>query len=191
MTWTVLSPDEQAAVVQGIREGNPPAEEAFVRLFGERVRVMMLARTRDPESARDLTQDVMLAAWRAIRNGQLRDPERLAAFVLGIARNVANNHIRARAAAPSLEPLSDATESIVAPDEESAARRRLVATALRDLGPDDRRVLVLTLVHGLNPRDIAARLGLGAEVVRTRKTRALKRVIEAIARMSRIVPEQH
>ena len=133
----------------------------------------------------------MLAAWRAIRNGQLRDPERLAPFVHGIARNVANNHIRVRAAAPSLEPLSEANEPIAAPDQESAARRTLVAAALRHLGPEDRRVLVLTLVHGLNPRDIAARLGLGAEVVRTRKTRALKRVIEIIGRMSRIVPEQH
>jgi RNA polymerase sigma-70 factor (ECF subfamily) len=191
MTWTILSPDEQATVVQGIREGDPAAEEAFVRLFGERVGVMMLVRTRDRETARDLTQDVMLAAWRAIRNGQLRHPERLAPFVLGIARNVANNHMRVRAAEPSLEPLNEATESIAAPDQESAATRALVAAALRHLGPADRRVLVLTLVHGLNPRDIAARLGLGAEVVRARKSRALKRIIDIVERMSRIVPERH
>jgi DNA-directed RNA polymerase specialized sigma24 family protein len=35
---------------------------------------------------------------------------------------------------------------------------------------------MLTLVDGLKPGQIAARLGLGEEVVRTRKSRAIKRL---------------
>ena len=51
-------------------------------------------RTRDREFARDLAQDVLMHVLTALRDGQLRDQERLAAFVYGTARNVMNNYLR-------------------------------------------------------------------------------------------------
>jgi RNA polymerase sigma-70 factor (ECF subfamily) len=190
--WTLLSADEQASLAQRIRDGNADAEEAFVRLFGERIRVMMLARIRDPETARELTQDALLAAWRSVREGRLRDVERLAPFVLGTARNIVNNYIRARAAEPRLEPLTGDADRVPAPNEgPDRERRELVAAALRRLSADDREVLLLTLVRGLTPREIARELGLGVDVVRTRKSRALKRAMEAVADLSRNPSKGH
>jgi DNA-directed RNA polymerase specialized sigma24 family protein len=46
-------------------------------------------------------------------------------------------------------------------------------------------VLLLTLVDGLKPREIARRLGLSDEVVRARKSRALKKIIEFVRDRSR------
>jgi RNA polymerase sigma factor (sigma-70 family) len=190
--WTLLSDEEQASLVQGIRDGDAAAEQTFVRLFGERIRVMMTIRTGDSEAARELTQDVLFAAWRGIRENRLQDPARLAAFVHGTARNVMNNFIRARAGEPPLDSLTDeaARHSARAADPEHD-RRALVAAALRHLTAADRQVLLLTLAHGLTPREIARRLGLGVEVVRARKSRALKRAIEAIAELSRIRSTDH
>ena len=47
----------------------------------------------------------MLAAVRALRREQLRDPERLAGgFVYGTARNVLNNYLRTRSRLPKEDP---------------------------------------------------------------------------------------
>src|SRR5712691_9708674 len=185
MTRPLLTEDEQASLAQGIRDGERTAEEAFVRLFGERIRVMMTSRIGDAETARELTQDAMVAAWRGIREGRLRAQERLAAFVHGTARNIVNNYLRARAGEPRLEPLSDEADLPAPSDDLASERRELVATVLGRLSADDRQMLCLTLVNGLRPREIARALGLSAEVVRARKSRAVKRVTDAVAELSR------
>ena len=84
----LLTPEQQSSLAERIHGHEPSAEEEFVGLFSDRVRFLVLARTRDPEVARDLAQDVMLAVVNALRNGQLRDAERLTAFVYGTARNL-------------------------------------------------------------------------------------------------------
>jgi hypothetical protein len=42
----------------------------------------------------------------------------------------------------------------------------------------------------LKPGEIAARMGLAPEVVRTRKSRALKRILTALQRLTRYVPDR-
>jgi RNA polymerase sigma-70 factor (ECF subfamily) len=54
-----------------------------------------------------------------------------------------------------------------------------VREELKQLDPTDRRILLLTLVEGLKPAEIADRLGLSAEVVRARKSRAVKKIVES------------
>ena len=70
-------------------------------------------------------------------------------------------------------------------------RRRLMAGALAELGPADREVLLLTLVEGLKPGQIASRIGVSADVARTRKSRALKRILDVMAARSRNAPDGH
>jgi RNA polymerase sigma factor (sigma-70 family) len=63
---------------------------------------------------------------------------------------------------------------------ESADRVARVRRILAGLDRIDRDVLLLTLVEGLKPGDIAPRLGLTPEAVRTRKSRAIKKVADQI-----------
>lgn len=177
---------QQIKLAERIRTREPSAEEELVRLFGDRVRFMVLARTRDPEVARDLTQDVMLAVVRALRGDQLRDPERLAAFVYGTARNVINNYLRVRSRSPKEDPI-DAAEHVASAVEaaDDGERIALVRRTLETLDATDRQILLLTLVEGLKPGEIGARLGLSSEVVRARKSRALKKTIDGVKRLSR------
>jgi RNA polymerase sigma-70 factor (ECF subfamily) len=173
----VLSPERQARLAAGVREGGASVEEELVTLFEPRVLRMMLARTRDREVARDLAQETLIAVVLALRNGQLREAERLAAFVHGIARNIVNNFFRTRG--PRTEPIAP-EHAVADPGEalESAERIRKVRAALAGLEPIDRRILLCTLVEGMKPGEIARRLGLGSELVRSRKSRAIKRVVE-------------
>ena len=124
-----------------------PTESAF----------LVLARTRDREAARDLTQDVMLAVVRALRDGHLRDAERLAAFVYGTARNVINNYLRTRSRLPERGPARRRASSgeHARPGRKQRARRPGAAGALAALDSTDRKILLLTLVEGLKPGEIA------------------------------------
>ena len=181
-----LSPEQQVTLVERVRQRDGPAEDELVLLFSERIAFLIRTRTRDPEAARDLTQEVLLAAVLALRNGQLREADRLAAFVYGIARNVINNYLRTR----SQLPCEAAVDPEIHPANNSdyfqdAERSALVRSAVRVLDRTDRRILLLTLVEGLKPGEIAARLGLTSEVVRTRKSRALKKVTARIKELSR------
>jgi RNA polymerase sigma-70 factor (ECF subfamily) len=68
-----------------------------------------------------------------------------------------------------------------APDD-SAARERweMALRAVAELPQADREVLELSLVQGLAPTEIAARLGLTADTVRMRKMRATRRASELV-----------
>jgi RNA polymerase sigma-70 factor (ECF subfamily) len=182
----IVTPDNQRALTVRIRQGDPAAEEEVVRAYGPRVLVMLIARTGERDASRDLCQDVMMALVRALREGQLRDTDRLSAFVHGIARNTANNYVRTRHRRPALTELPETLAAACTDDPaESAERRQFVSRALASVPQADRRILMLTLIDGLKPAEIAARLGLDGEVVRTRKSRALRKVTDYVRGLSR------
>ena len=181
-----LTPEQQTALAERIRRREAPAEEELVHLFSDRIGFLIRTRTRDPEAARDLTQEVLLAVVLALRNGHLREAERLAAFVYGTARNVINNYLRTRSRLPREDAIDAEHHSAERQDPfDDTERAALVRQALGNLEAVDRRILLLTLVEGLKPGEIADRLGLTSEVVRTRKSRALKKAIERVKRLSR------
>src|SRR3954467_2952807 len=68
---------------------NPAAEAEFVRRMAPRVRLYGLRHLRAPDAADDLTQHVLLTALQALRENRLRDPAKLASFVLGMCRMTA------------------------------------------------------------------------------------------------------
>lgn len=82
--------DLVARIVAGDRE----AEAALVRQYLRGVRTLLSFQTRAPEEAEDLLQDTFLTVLSKIRNGDLRDPTRLSAFIHGVARNLALAHYR-------------------------------------------------------------------------------------------------
>src|SRR5579862_4902891 len=88
--------ERQIALAERTLAGDREAESELVRVFSPRVFALLCARTRDREASRDLLQDVFIALLSALRQGQLREADKLSAFVLGIARNIANSHLRAR-----------------------------------------------------------------------------------------------
>ena len=189
----------------GVKPGDPPrgpdasraeqigvldaaAEDQLVRTYGPRIFVMALVRTGDPEAARDLSQSALVEVLLALRKGQLRDSEKLPGFVSGTARNVINYYLRAQSRAPRSEPLGDETPGTgvaQGQDLEEAERLALVTRAVARLEPGDQQILRMTLIDGWEPAEIAARLGLSSEVVRQRKSRAVKRVIQVVNYLSR------
>ena len=159
--------DPGAGLAERILAGDESAEHEFVFEFGPRVNVLVLARTRNPNVADDLVQDVLLAVLLALRDGKLDDPTKLSGFVLGTARNIVSNFLRRS------NPLRLNMDTLHAPRSDwpdwraaDSQRRRLVGIEIERLDDTDREILSLTLVNGMKPGEIATELDLNAEVVR-------------------------
>ena len=168
-----MSGDQEVPHVVGwvadIAAGDAVAEAAFAAHFAPRIRAMLRSRLRQADAVLDLTQDTLVASILALRKGQLREPDRLPAFVHGVARNIVNNHLRGEHRRGE-SPLDDevAARLPAIDSREDDERRGLVAKGLASIAPADREVLQLTLVDGLHPREIAQRLSLSSDTVRQR-----------------------
>ena len=186
---------ETVRLVEAIAVGDCEAEGVFFRYFAPKVRTMLTIRLRNPDLARDLQQDVMIEALCALRKGQLRETEKLAAFVAGITRNVLNGHFRGQSRIPLLEELPDEIPAMVQDDSASSAesreRRQIADRAIATLDTIDRSILQMTLVDDLKPGVIAERLGLSSQVVRQRKLRATRRVVEFVRQLSQSAQNLH
>ena len=176
---------EHGRLVDRIRSGDGAAEEELVRFVSPRVFAMLVARTRDREAARDLLQDVLIAVLRSVRDGALRDAERLVPFVHGTARNLVNNYFREKVREPKTEELSDVHAEVVNHEAlDLEERERMVRQALAMVDGTDRQIVLMTMVEGRKPGDIAERLGLSSEVVRQRKSRAIRKISDFIKALS-------
>jgi RNA polymerase sigma factor (sigma-70 family) len=183
---------ESARLVQGIAAGDHEAERQFAVRYMPPVRAMLMARVRDADLAGDLKQDVMIEALCALRKGQIQDPEKLTQFVLGIARNCMNNYFRSSRRVTSVElpedipDLKNGAFHREEMDQENSALR-----AIESLDKLDRAILQMTLVDGLKPGVIATQLQINPDVVRQRKLRATRRVIDFLRRESQNPPGRH
>jgi len=174
-----------ADLVARIASGEEAAEEELVRTYGRRVYAITTARTRDREIARDLTQDVLLAVIKAARANQIREADKLEAFIQGTAKNVINNYFRTRIrrSETSLEAVSQHTWDSVL-ESEAAERRRLVQQELERCSLLDQQILLFSLVDGHSLAEVAKRLNLSHDAVRARKSRLVRKMAEKFGRLS-------
>jgi RNA polymerase sigma-70 factor (ECF subfamily) len=82
----VVEPNDAELVQQISSRSDPEAEAELFRRMAPRVRLYGLRHLRDEHASQDLTQQVLITTLEALRAGRLREPEKLASFVLGTCR---------------------------------------------------------------------------------------------------------
>ena len=136
-----------------IRRGDRVAEAELVDRFYGRVFAMAMVRTRDPQTARDVAQDVMIAVLSALRADRLREASSLPGYVAATARNRINHHFRQQGrryeTVDDTGPLPDTKLPDPEQHAQQAERRRLAMHAISSLGKNEQEILRLTLVEGL------------------------------------------
>jgi RNA polymerase sigma-70 factor (ECF subfamily) len=138
---------------------------------GDFVTALARGLVADPHRADDVAQDTFLAAL----SNPPRDASRLRAWLAAVTRNFARQSTRRDGRAHGREKVAARDEVTLSTAElcEREATRRAVVEALIDLTEPQRVVLLLRFYDGLPPRDIARRLALPVETVRTRIKRGL------------------
>lgn len=152
--------------------GRDEAFEALLAEHGPMLRRIAGSYEADRERRRELEQDILLAVWRALPRWRGEGPVR--AFIARVAHNRAVTHVAREAAEPRRAALDDELPA-TAPDPaetfEAADLRQRLAEAVRRLPLGLRQPAVLTL-EGFSPAEIAGMLGLTANGVSIRLTRA-------------------
>ena len=115
----------------------------------------------------------------------MRETDRLSAFVHGIARNTANNYVRTRFKRPALTELPETLAAACKDDPAESAERRQFVIARSPQCRDRSQNPDADAGRWPEAGGIAERLGLNGDVVRTRKSRALRKVIDYVKGVSR------
>jgi len=81
-------------LVSRIRAGDWQAEAELVERYSRGVMIIIRREVRDTAVAEDIYQNVFRIVLEKIREGDVREPERLSGFVCGVARNLVIDYFR-------------------------------------------------------------------------------------------------
>jgi RNA polymerase sigma-70 factor (ECF subfamily) len=152
------------------------AEAELCRRLGPRIRLYGLKHLRDKASAADLMQDVLVMVLQKLREGAVREPERVASFVLGTARQMVVDG--RRSGRRRIRILEAFPIDLMPPDEEAPEPldTERLQNCLAALPERERAVLVMTFYDDRPADAVAADLGLSAGNVRVIRHRGLERL---------------
>lgn len=174
---------EDAVLVLAAARGDERAAEAIWDRFAPLVRGMARRALGPQGEVSDLVQESFLQLFRLIP--ELRDPESLRSFLIGITLRVVGSELRRRRVRRWLH-LTDSgslpeTAGLSEDDEAREALRRLYA-ALDRLGDADRLIFVLRHIEGLELTDVAASLDLSLATAKRRLAKTMERLHAMAAR---------
>ena len=160
-----------AAAVARAREGDDDALRLLFLLYADNVFGYVLSIVHDEHDAEDLTSEVFARLPRAL--GLYRPGATpFAAWLLRVARNAALDHLRRERSVPSphVHPAGEPS----GPHE--LERLAGLRSALAALPADQRQVVLLRLVAGLSPGEVADKLDRSVDAVHALQHRARRRL---------------
>src|SRR5689334_3603219 len=89
-----------------ILAGDADAETELVSRYKDGIGIIINRVVHSKAVTEDLSQETFRIALEKIRDGQVREPERLSGFITGIARNLALDHMRRTRGLMSQEDVS-------------------------------------------------------------------------------------
>lgn len=90
--FKVIEAKSEAELVARILSGDCKAEEELAERYRQGILIVITKATGDPVVAADLCHDTLVRTFRAIKRHRLREPEKLPAFIWGIAQHVVTEH---------------------------------------------------------------------------------------------------
>jgi RNA polymerase sigma-70 factor, ECF subfamily len=162
-----------AELVGQIGSGERQAEAELFRRMAPRIRLYGLRHLRDEHGADDLTQQVLITTLEALRAGRLREPEKLASFVLGTCRmTVLDLRRGAQRKARLLEQFG---EDLIAPAPAPAPQldHEHLARCVQNLKERERAVVIMTFYDEETSAEVSNFLGVSEANVRVIRHRAI------------------
>ncbi len=161
--------------------GARPEDAEVYRRYAPRVRVHALRWLREADAAEDHVQRVLLTVLTSLREGRLREPDRLDAFVLGTSRLVLRDDRRAERRHHEL--LTRFAGDLAPPevDPPVVLYRRRLAECLGQLSERERAILTLAFWMGSTAEESARAVGVSAANVRVIRHRAIARLSRCVA----------
>jgi len=174
--------------VRKLAEGDREVQHHFTTYFTPILRIKLRSKLRSPQLIEDIRQETFMRVLQAIRkhNG-VQSPERLGAYVNSVCHNVMMEGIRSNQRhrqMPEDDPgivdeAADPTKTII--DQE---RRKMVASALAELTPKDRTLLMQLYFEDRDKDEICRDMDVNTDYLRVLIHRAKGRFKSKLNRSS-------
>jgi RNA polymerase sigma-70 factor (ECF subfamily) len=164
-----MAQSRNASLVRRTLAGDTSGFGQLVEDHQRAIYALLLARVRDYEVARDLVQETFVQAFLGL--ARLSQPDRFLPWLYGIARNLANDHLRRRKDFVTLDDAVCAEDPgliIPPPDAEKTLMRRRLLEAIGRLPEKSREAVLLFYGGEYRYKEIAAMLSVSIPVVRSR-----------------------
>jgi RNA polymerase sigma-70 factor (ECF subfamily) len=187
---------DEAALLQGLKQGEEWAFEALVRTFGARMLSVARRIVGNDEDARDVVQAAYLSAFRAI--GAFEGSAQLSTWLHRIVVNTALMRLRSRRRKPeeSIDALLPAFKGDGHFAERTSAdrglsadkllerkeTRRIVRAAIEQLPDAYRTVLILRDIEEMPTKEVADALEITTSAVKVRLHRARQALFTLLRR---------
>jgi RNA polymerase sigma factor (sigma-70 family) len=182
-----------ADFLSGIQLGQTESEAALYEKYSARVYYLALRQTKSPQDAEDIRAETFLRVLLAVRNNQVRSPDSLPSFIVGVTRNVVRELFAHRQRLGEAVPAEEAELAI--PSHEGFYLDQEVQVAIRKtiehLKPRERRVLRMLFYEELETEEVARQVAIAPERVRLVKSRALKHFREIHQRLTSADSRKH
>ncbi len=176
-------------LIEGLLQGNPGSRRECLRLYGPEVYWFAYLRLWNEEEARDVFQQSIFQLTEEVRNGRFRaDRGSIRGFLRATARNLCVDRIRRqerfRLLKDEIRDLEVSRRTLKSPDEvaEEIRIQEAIRAGLVELTELQHATFVLHYLEESSAGEIAERLGLSVNNVRTHLWRARNRMRVILAR---------
>jgi RNA polymerase sigma-70 factor, ECF subfamily len=156
------------------------AEAQLCRRMAPRIRLYGLRHLRDECAADDLAQQVLVTTIEALRAGRLREPEKLASFVLGTCRMTVLNLRRGAQRKERLLEQYGAELPVSTQPTMLHLDHGTLQRCVQSLNERERTVVVMTFYDEETGADVASFLGVSEANVRVIRHRAIRQLRECM-----------
>jgi len=162
--------------VERLHAGDFRTQEHFVAYFSELIQLKLRSRLNSPQAIEDVRQETFTRVFAALRDGKLRQPDRLGAFVNSMCNNVLLEHYRASSRSDSLDDddqpeLPDAKVDVL-----GAIANKQMAEKIRDILEEmperDRRLLREIFLEERDKDEVCNDFGVDRDYLRVLLHRA-------------------
>ncbi len=183
-----------ASYVDNLCRGDRPTQEHFVGYFSELLRLKLRSRLQSPHAIDDVCQETFTRVYSVLRrDGGLRQPERLGAFVNTVCNHVLFEQYRSAGRSDSLDaegaPELPATGASALEIVASRQIKEKVRQILLHLPQRDRSLLKAVFLDERDRDEVCAEFGVDREYLRVLLHRAKQEFkVEYVKRVGNPAP---
>lgn len=162
--------------VERLQAGDFRTQEHFVAYFSELIQLKLRSRLNSPQAIEDVRQETFTRVFTALRDGKIRQPDRLGAFVNSMCNNVLLEHYRSFSRIDSLDDEEQPEIPAANIDVLGAIANKQTAEKIREIldkMPErDRRLLREVFLEERDKDEVCNDFGVDREYLRVLLHRA-------------------